>query len=377
MRFINDPAERTGSDFIAFYSAGKVAQEHGAAKVYDPELQQQIQEQEVGFPLVQGQVLLYNHLPFLVPILQTMVSTSYVSSFYRWVILLIALYLAGVFVLSRLLRAAGIDGVSTLLTAAGALLFLPVFFSLMNGQDTAFLFLGAAIWMYGLISGKEYLAGLGLSLTTVRPHVALILALPMLFRSIKVFGGFLLGSGILAVLSIWIVGANGIRDYINILVVSAGGEWYGMKEYAMYNLIGLLTRIMPGLGPDAIRTLGWIVYGATIIVLCVLWFKSKDLTGKLIGLSATLALFVVPHLHFHDLALLLIPVYELIRTSEQQVNLKTSIAIAMPIAISLLLLFSNISPALQYTVPYLIMFVLAVYPYYSKFRMPVTIPHRS
>ncbi|HXQ37706.1 MAG TPA: hypothetical protein VN843_27100, partial [Anaerolineales bacterium] len=94
-RFINDPVERTGSDFIAFYSAGRVAQKEGMENVYNPVLQQQVQQQEVGFQLVQGQVLLYNHLPFLLPILQTLVNTSYVASFYRWVILLIALYIGG------------------------------------------------------------------------------------------------------------------------------------------------------------------------------------------------------------------------------------------------------------------------------------------
>ena len=101
IRMIRNPVERTGSDFIAFYSAGRVAQNAGAAHVYDPNLQQNIQEEEVGFPLVPGQVLLYNHLPFLIPILQTSVSPNYVNSFYLWIFLLIALYIIGIFFLSR------------------------------------------------------------------------------------------------------------------------------------------------------------------------------------------------------------------------------------------------------------------------------------
>ena len=67
VRFINDPVERTGADFIHFYSAGRIAQSEGAAHVYDLLLQQEIQEQQVGFPLAPGQVLPYNHLPFLIP----------------------------------------------------------------------------------------------------------------------------------------------------------------------------------------------------------------------------------------------------------------------------------------------------------------------
>ncbi len=376
-RFINDPVERTGSDFIALYSAGRIAQTEGIASVYDPLLQQQIEQEQVGFPLAEGQVLLYNHLPFLIPLLQMIASPDYVASFYRWIFILIALYVAGIIVLSQVLRQTGVNRNSIVLAAVGAFLFLPVFFSLMNGQDTAFVFLGTAIWLYGLISGKEYTAGLGLSLTTVRPHIAIFLAVPMLFRYRKVFAGFVLGAGTLALFSLLILGSSGTREFIDIILLTAGGEWYGMKENVMYNLIGLLTRTAPGLGAGTIRTLGWIVYGLAMISLCVLWSKTKDFRSQLVGLSVTVALFVVPHLHFHDLALLLIPMYELIRSSSETGNLGTPIAITTPVVVSLLLLISNISPYLQYTTPYLVMLALALYPYYLKLNVPATTPHRS
>jgi hypothetical protein len=373
IRFINDPIERTGSDFIAFYSAGRVAQEQGYARVYDPLLQQAVQEEQVGFPLVKGQVLLYNHLPFLVPILGILVNADYVNSFYRWALLLVALYIASLIVLSKSLRDLDMDQPTVWLTGLGAFLFLPLFFSLMNGQDTAILFLGVALWKYGLISKRETLSGLGLSLTLVRPHISLVLALPMLFSYRKVFMGYLIGSGFLAALSFLIVGVEGVQQYINILLISAGGEWHGMKEEAMFNLIGLLTRTMPALGAETIRLLGWIVYGVMILGLTFLWAKRKDLTANPIGPTVILALFTVPHLHFHDLTLLLIPIYELVRSG----NLKRSTAIVLPIAVSLLLLISNVSVFLQYTTPYLVMLALICYPYYARQQTNLTSQHRS
>jgi len=194
----------------------------------------------------------------------------------------------------------------------------------------------------------------------------------MLFRSVKALGGFLFGSGILALLSVLILGPNGTKEFINILLLSTGGEWYGMKEAAMYNLIGLLTRIDPQLDASIIRMAGWVIYGIALISSCILWFKTRQLRTPPIGPTVALALLVAPHLHFHDLTLLLIPLYELIRTSGQPGNLKTSIAIATPLAISLLLLLSNISPYLQYTVPYLIMLALALFPGIPKSISPVT-----
>src|SRR5215207_8524185 len=146
IRFINDPVERTGSDFIAFYSAGRVAQDKGYSRVYDPLLQQAVQEEQVGFPLVKGQVLLYNHLPFLVPVLRFLVNRDYVHSFYRWVFLLVAFYIVSLILLSKSVPDSDTDPRIVWLTALGGFLFLPLFFSLMNGQDTAILFLGVALW---------------------------------------------------------------------------------------------------------------------------------------------------------------------------------------------------------------------------------------
>lgn len=374
---ITDPVERTGADFIHFYSAGRIAQSQGATHVYDLSLQQKVQEEQVGFPLAPGQVLPYNHIPYLIPILKTIINPDYIVSFYRWDSIMILLYISGAIMLSWLSKQAGLDRGSVAISAIGSLLFLPVFVSLMNGQDTAFLFLGAAIWMYGLVSGQEYLAGAGLSLTTVRPHIAVILALPMLFRHRKVFLAFALSAGGLALLSVLILGMDGLREFINVLLITAGGEWYGTKQYAMFNLIGLLTRTTPWLEADTVRTVGWVIYGLMTIVLCILWARTKDLqTGK-IGLTVILAVFSVPHLHFHDLTLLLIPIYDLIRSSNREGQIRTSIATSLPVAISLILLLSNVSPLLQYTIPYFIMFALAIGPHYAKRQSSIIAQRQS
>ena len=279
---------------------------------------------------------------------------------------MILLYISGAIMLSWLSKQAGLDRSSVAISAIGSILFLPVFVSLMNGQDTALLFLGAAIWMYGLVSEDEFLAGVGLSLTTVRPHIAVILALPMLFRYRKVFVGFALGAGGLALLSVLILGMNGVQEFIDVLLITAGGEWYGTKQFAMFNLIGLLTRTFPLLEADTIRTFGWVIYGMMTIFLCIFWARTKDLQTGQIGLTVILVLFSVPHLHFHDLTLLLIPIYDLIRLSKQDSHPKTSIATTLPVTISLILLLSNVSPLLQYTVPYFIMLALAIWPLYAK-----------
>jgi hypothetical protein len=357
IRLINDPVERTGSDFIAFYTAGRIAQEEGASRVYDITLQRQVEEEQVGFVLAPGQVLQYNHLPFLIPILQFIVTPNYVASFHRWALFMAMIYAIGIAMLGRTLKGSGTDHASIRIATSGALLFLPLFFSLMNGQDTGILLLGTAVWVYGLLTGREWVAGLGLSLTTVRPHIALVLALPMLFRHYRVFLGFVIGSGILALFSLAILGLDGAQEFVDVILVSAGGDWYGIKQNVMFNLIGLLRRTLPWVETDTIRVIGWVIYGATILALVFIWHRTKGRKEYLVGLTVTLAGLVVPHLHFHDLTLILVPVFMLVRSSPIG-WIKAPFASTLPLAISLLLLASNAASFLQFTVPYLISFSL-------------------
>ena len=360
LRMISSSAERTGSDFIVFYTAGRIAQADGAAYVYEPELQQEVQEAEVGFRLVPGQVLLYNHIPYLIPILTVLISENYVVSFVRWAVLLLALCAGGVAALAGLLRRAGWGRAEVWLAAAGMLLFFPLFVSLMNGQDTAFTFFGLCLYLVGVLTGRDWLAGLGLALTTVRPHVTVLLAVPFLFRRQKVFGWFCLGAGVLGVGSLIVLGVDGMRGFLDLLLVSVSGNWYGLKEPVMVNLVGLLWRIAPGLGGQAIHWIGWAVYGATLIGLCVLWARSREIAEKQIGLAVTLAVFAVPHLHYHDLTLLLVPAVCLLLVVVCRGLAAAPELSLLPLGLSLALLFGKFIPVLQYNLPILVMLYLAL-----------------
>ncbi|NJN79537.1 MAG: hypothetical protein HC797_03195 [Anaerolineales bacterium] len=95
---ITNPALRTGADFMAFYSAGRVAQKYGITNTYNISLQQNIQENAVGFSLAEGQVLLYNHLPYLIPILTLIISENYTASFAFWAALMFIVFITSNFI---------------------------------------------------------------------------------------------------------------------------------------------------------------------------------------------------------------------------------------------------------------------------------------
>jgi len=361
-RMITSPTDRTGTDFIAFYAAGRVAEEYGSSHAYDIALQQKVQEKEVGFQLSSGQALLYNHMPYLIPVLQILVNQNYMASFARWTILLLAVYAAGFWGLVHWFPADW-DTAQRRRFFVGAISFFPCFASLLLGQDTAFLFLGVALLGWGISDNRDWLAGVGLALVTVRPHISILLALPFLFSRRGILWWFLGIAGSLAVTSIAILGIEGTKDFIDVLFISAAGEWYGMKEIAMYNLIGLLARSLPLVGAESIRLVGWTVYLAAIPALCCWAACARKMDIHSLSVIILVSLLVVPHLHFHDLALFLFPLLTASLRIETGTIYRGIQSALQPMIISLLLLFSSFHTTILHIWPFLIMLALFILAY--------------
>ena len=239
----------------------------------------------------------------------------------------------------------------------GTFLFFPIFFSLLNGQDSAILLLAAAVWFWGLTFSRDRIAGSGLGFVTIRPHMALVLAPLFLFKRRRVWWWFCSIAGILALISLLLLGSSGVENYLRILVISASGE--GNKffnEELMVNLIGFLRRLLPESSPASIRTIGWFGYLAAIVFLCIVWMRSGRIEDRHIGLAVILTILSVPHCHYHDLVLLLIPIYGCIRTLLEKKLIKVNDAVLVPLALSLILFTTYLFlPVLKYAILYLVM----------------------
>jgi hypothetical protein len=357
VRMIASPAERTGADFIGFFTAARIFQQDGADHVYDPAYQQAIEQKEVGFELVPGQVLLFNHMPYLLPILSLVVDANYVNSFVRWVILLLVFLFIDAVILARLLPAQTFRRRDILIAAAGMLLFFPTFTSILNGQDTVFLLLGMSLWTYGLLRNRDMMAGLGLSLVTIRPQLALILAIPLLFSKQRrwVWWWFLLGAFLLGILCLMVLGWDGTRNFVNFLLISAGGQWYGLHPEDMPTLSGFIRRTIPGADVQVIQFISWGTYLITIAGLCIHFGKSKEIGEQQIGLAVVVSLFVVPYLHYHDLACLLIPTFCLVRVLDETNFLETRNSALLPLALSIFLVMGFFHSSIRYLVVYIVM----------------------
>jgi len=306
-QMIASPSLRTGTDFMAFYSAGRIAQDYGWSKVYDNDLQREIQQDLVGFELADEQPLIFLHLPYIVPILKLITDANFAASFIRWAILMLAVCVLASAILFRTISHNETISGNSVLFFGGVVLFFPFFQSLLLGQDTAVLLLGTVLWCAGILKKQRWVTAVGLALTTIRPHICIVLLLPVLFKTPNLWFPFFAAAGFLALSSFMLVGMEGAVAFLRAIQISAAGTGYGTNESGMLNLIGLALRLFPALDERTVHFMGWAGYIAGICAACLLWQRANTQDWNLLGSTIVLALFFAPHLHYHDLTLLVIP----------------------------------------------------------------------
>ncbi len=297
-----------GVDFIVFYTAGRIMRSGSYRLLYDLDVQHAIEVPIIGPNFVPGGTLPYNHPPLLAPLLAIIAFDQYRSAYIAYsAIQLGVLLLCGV-IAARFLTERGFDKRSTIVAASSVVLFYPAFISLLKGQDTPFVLLGALVWMWALLARRERLAGVALALVLLKPQIALALALPLLVSRNRAAWWFCGASALLGLYSWLLVGSGGLLDLLGLLRLSSDGQGYGMNQTAMYNLLGLLIRGAPALDAATLSVLKWTAYALAVGFLCWLWWGKRDtLTVQHIGIAVTLSLFTSPHLHLHDLSLLFLP----------------------------------------------------------------------
>ncbi len=356
INMINDPKQRTGSDFIGFYSFGRIAQTQGFENIYNVKAQENIEEEVVGFQVIPE---FYTHVPFIAALADLIVDSNYINSFIRWAIILLFLNVASSYLLVSVLCQGDFGKGETFLLLAGVFLFFPAFSAFMNGQDDAILLLGLAFWLWGMLSEKPSLAGLGLSLTTVRPQTALFLAIPFLFKQRKVLWGFVLGGMILVIISWALIRTEGMVSFINSLKVIESTIWIEPHTLDMPTISGMIRRNFKVIDITFVRNLIWGCYLAGMIGFCIAWHRSKEILEKHIGLLALFSILLVPYAHYHDLVILLVPIVCLIRVLSSRKIIGTGLLTILPLIVSLIALVGFAGPGyLKFPLIYFVMLIL-------------------
>jgi hypothetical protein len=357
-----------GSDFRWFYSVGKVFREYGSSHVYDLDLARVYQAQVAGVPVDTEKLLLPNHPPFVFPLMALLAGLDYRTAYYLYFALVLLIVISSSTMVYQALRRENWPQTEAFITIAGLALFEPFFVSILKGQDTFLLYLGGLFLLTGWMLEKDWLAGIGLGLTLVRPQIALVLVIPLLVKRRKIWWWFVGSAVALALYSFMQVGWNGMLDYLHVLSMSTGVKGYGWDEVGMLNLVGLMLRVAPGLNVEAVHIIGWAGYAVALVGLFALSYFSKQLRFWHLSVAVSLSLFSAPHLHYHDLALLAIPIIGLGVAGIRHGKFKVTVAASMLTAISIVLLLAELWIPVRNTVPYLVMTVLPILTWWCESR---------
>ena len=249
-----------------------------------------------------------------------------------------------------------------LLTALSGLLFYPAFVAFIRGQDSSFLLLGVCLWVLGLMTSSDRVAGLGLALAMIRPQVALVLALPFIFKRRRVWWWFMIWGFIILILCYIFIGSEGLSGLVKVLILS--GQGLGFDVEKMATLMGAILRWFPGIDPGVLHAIGYFGYVLAIIFLCVVWLKSSNIGFKQINIAILTAILFAPHFHGHDLTILLVPaIGAACRLSENKI-LDLKYSTMLPMAVSILLIIGDILPAI--IIIYLVIFSLALISWWPE-----------
>ncbi len=309
VRSTSPPVISDGRDLLAFVTAGLIAEDErfGSESVYNPDVNRRVQGELTGKNIPPGTGLPFIHPPYLLPVQRALAPLDYAQFWLRWSAIMGCLFLAGFLFLDNTLGREEVSFPLRLAFVTVGVAFSPVVISLVQGQDTALVYLAVAGWLAAFAARRDVLAGLALSLATIRPHIALVLAIPFLFARRRVFLGFAIGTVVLLGWFLIQVRSAGLFEYVQVSLGLAGGKESGVDLQNRVSLVGIGDRLLPEavgwLGPF----LGWGIWVGMIIGLCVLWNRRSRNGGPLLldlGIAVFLSLALAPYMNFHDLALI-------------------------------------------------------------------------
>jgi len=297
-----------GGDFAAFYIAGSIVNSAPASMAYDLKLQKQHYYQL--FPDARpGYELPYLNAPFFVLPFMQLAKLPYPTAYVSWVLISIGLFLAGLLLIRSSLEAMPKGYWPTAMLLAFS--FLPyMFYCLVGGQTSAFGFFCMALAYFCERKGLFVLSGAALALCLYKPPL-LLLVLPMLLltRRLSSLTGFVAGSLLLALVSLNVVGVQGLVNYLNILIYFSNhsvGSISGLKS-VMYVDINSFARLLAGEHLYVRWGLTLTVVGVALPLVIRSWLQAKKGDPELVwGATIAWTLILNIYLGIYDTTLMVL-----------------------------------------------------------------------
>ncbi len=291
-----------GTDFVAFYSAGKILWMGQGANLYDLDLTHQIQQDVYGFQSENFNP--YLNPPYYAALFIPFAWLPYSISALIWLGL-------NVLFLWLSLRLVGVKPLFK--TFLLILTWLPAFSAISFGQN-AFL----SLLILGLVysfwrQDKHLLAGLCLSLLLYKPQLIAGVALLWLLEwrtQWKSLGGLILGAAAIGMLNFGLMPAATAayltyaqKSYANLMHVAGFPFW---NAHALGSFWLMLLPGAPGWLPNLLYSLCALLGLFSFVMFWRKWSKDREI---LFAAAVLLTLWITPYLMVYDWVLFILPAW--------------------------------------------------------------------
>lgn len=339
------------ADFRQLYTGGYMLRTGHAKELCNYDAQKRFEEALV--PINVDFMLPINHLPFEELLFVPLSLFSYRTAY--WMFLALNGTLLAVCI--RLLRS-NVTVLSDRWKWFPALLlaaFYPISRAAVQGQDSIILLtlLAGALW--SVDHDRDLTAGLLVGMGVFKFQVVIPIALLfLLWRRWRFCAGFAVSGGAAALMSLWLVGFHGARQYTDTLLgmsvrLSSRADMlhYGTIPTAMFNLRGLASALLGGtLSRFSVL---FVIFACSVAVLVVTARQRPSLPLAIIASS-----LVSYHFLCHDASILIIPLSAALCSRSVWNGAAAALLLIIPIA--------AVIPQYGYlaVIPLLALFVLSV-----------------
>jgi Glycosyltransferase family 87 len=297
------------NDFPVFYSSAQMVHEGQASDLYDFDAENRFVHRVSDVTRAPN-----NHLPYELLIFVPLTFLPFGAAHILWTLISLAM-LAAVAAMLHNVRPSSSSFSVTFLTITA---FFPVWYCLLQGQDSIMLLFLFALSYWCWKRGQEDAAGFVLALGLFRPQLVLPFAfVTLLGGKWKFVRGFVPGAILVLIASTWVVGLHGMSQYGKILIsqgtqgsASALAEQWQVHPSLMPTLRGLLWMGSPSWMPAGIGN--FLLISGTLAGL--LWAGKRmrgaedAVTLDLAFASAVATIILVSfHSFLHDFSLMILP----------------------------------------------------------------------
>jgi Glycosyltransferase family 87 len=297
---VASPLHLRTTDFLNFYVGASIVRRGDGAHLYSRETQDAEYESLVGYKSSQY----FLHPPFEAVALAPLTTLPLKEAYLTWMMFNVALL--GCLPLVLIPCVPFVHRRPYLLFLAFC--FLPVVIALNTGQDSIILLFVFSLAFLLLSKGKDFLAGLVLSLVAIKfQYLVIVLPLLLCWRKVRLLGGTAFGGILLGLVSLLVTGPRGAVQYFDFVhTFDTHGGYGGLNPKVMVNARGFLA----GIGyAERASTLGmWT--GVLLVTATALWIVTHQREGMVdlyFALVMSIALVASPYAHFPDMTILVLP----------------------------------------------------------------------